>query len=508
MTDKNASIHSSSHSSSAYQRIHARFSRLGRLAEAEAVLHWDMAAMMPPGGAEARGEQLAVLRALRHEMLVAPETGDLLAAAEGEISALDSWRAANLALMRKHWIRARALPSDLVEALSRASSACETAWREARPKADFALVRPYLEKLLVLVREQAQLLGGAQNLSSYDALLDLYEPGLTAKKITPLFDDLAAFLPGFLDHARSKRKEAAKLPEGPFPADKQRALGLRLMERMGFDFTHGRLDASLHPFCGGTPDDVRITTRYDENDFLKSLLGVLHETGHALYERGLPTAWRGQPVGEALGMSLHESQSLIFEMQACRSQAFCKFLAPLAQETFGGDAADWSAEKLYQRATRLEPGFIRVDADEVSYPAHVILRTRLEQDLIADRLPVADLPEAWNARFHELLGSRPPTDREGCLQDIHWYDGAFGYFPTYTLGAMTAAQLFAAARAAEPDVLASLEQGDFAPLLGWLRKNVHAHGSSRSAEELLIQATGRPLDAGIFKAHLQARYAS
>ena len=254
------------------------------------------------------------------------------------------------------------------------------------------------------------------------------------------------------------------------------------------------------------PDDVRITTRYAEDDFASAVMGVIHETGHALYERGLPRQWRHQPVGQARGMSLHESQSLLMEMQACRSAAFIAFLAPLARDAFGGSGPAWDADNFRRLYTRVTPDFIRVEADEVTYPAHVILRYRLEKALIGGDMQLADLPAAWNEGMKKLLGIVPPSDREGCLQDIHWYDGAWGYFPTYTLGAMTAAQLFEAACRAQPEIPAAIGKGDFTPLLAWLRTNVHGQGSRLPARELLTAATGRPLDPAVFKAHLERRY--
>jgi carboxypeptidase Taq len=278
------------------------------------------------------------------------------------------------------------------------------------------------------------------------------------------------------------------------------------MAAVGFDFEHGRLDVSAHPFCGGVPDDVRITTRYNEDDFTIALMGVLHETGHAMYERGLPKDWRLQPVGEARGMAMHESQSLMVEMQACRSREFVTYLTPLARETFGGSGPAWEAENLLRHYNEVKPDFIRVDADEVTYPAHVILRYRLEKALIAGEMELEALPSEWNRGLQDLLGITPPEDRLGCLQDIHWYDGAWGYFPTYTLGAMTAAQLFAAAKAAHPEIPAQLGQGNFAPLMAWLAENVHAQASSAGFEEILEKATGKPLDPAVFKAHLKARY--
>jgi carboxypeptidase Taq len=263
---------------------------------------------------------------------------------------------------------------------------------------------------------------------------------------------------------------------------------------------------SLHPFCGGTPDDVRITTRYSEDLFVQSLMGVLHETGHALYERGLPEQYRYQPVGEARSMSIHESQSLLMEMQACRSLPFLEYLAPIARDVFGGSGPAWEPENLYKLYTRVERGLIRTESDEVTYPAHVILRYRLEKAMLAGDLPIADLPGAWNAGMEELLGVRPPDDRRGCLQDIHWYDGAWGYFPTYTLGAMTAAQLYDAAVRAEPPIPDGIRRGDFAPLVAWLRTNVHAKASLLPTRDLVTAATGRPLEAAPFEKHLRQRY--
>jgi carboxypeptidase Taq len=262
----------------------------------------------------------------------------------------------------------------------------------------------------------------------------------------------------------------------------------------------------VHPFCGGTPSDVRITTRYNEADFTQALMGVLHETGHALYERGLPPAFARLPVGGSSGMAAHESQSLIIEMQACRSDAYLAWLGPQLQAALGLSPAAARAENLALIWRRVERGFIRVDADEITYPAHVILRFRLEQALIAGDLPVAELPGAWNDGLRDLLGISPPDDARGCLQDIHWYDGSFGYFPSYTLGAMAAAQLMAAARRAHPDLDEALARGDLSVLTGWLATHVHARGSLLGFNDLLREATGNPLDPKDFQDHLRARY--
>ncbi|MBI5164640.1 MAG: carboxypeptidase M32 [Magnetospirillum sp.] len=491
----------------AYPRLEELFRKLSILGDTTSVLQWDMATMMPDGGAAARGEQRALLKAMAHGLLTAPEVPDLLDQAASET--LDPWQSANLREMRRDWTHAAAVPAALVEALAVAEAACETVWREARPAADFARVRPRLDALLALVRETAAAKAEALGVSAYDALLDQYEPMGRAADIAPVFDALAAALPPLIDAvlAAQATRPAPLVPAGPFPVAAQKAMGIELMTALGFDFRHGRLDVSCHPFCGGTPEDVRITTRYDEDDFASGLMGVLHETGHALYDFGLPGGrWRHQPVGRARGMVMHESQSLLMEMQACRSQPFVAWAAPKLKAAFAGQGPAWEADNLHRLGLVVKRDFIRVSADEVTYPAHVIVRTRLEQALIAGSLSTADLPAAWNDGYRQVLGIVPPDDRLGCLQDIHWYCGAWGYFPTYTLGAMTAAQLFAAACAQVPGILPGVGAGDFRPLLGWLKEKIHGHGSVLSTAELVADATGRPLDPAVFTAHIRQRY--
>ena len=493
---------------SAYTELEARFRRLGAVEEAIAVLHWDAAAMMPAGGAAARAEQLATLRGIAHQLLAAAEITDLLAAADTEANALGPWQRANLREMRRRWRHGAAVPGDLVEALSRAKSQSEAVWRTARPADDFAMALPGLERVLDLTREVAAAKSEAFGTSPYEALLDQYEPGGSIALIDRLFDEISGFLPGLLDAALAHQaaRPALPAPHGPFPVTLQRRAALRLMERIGFDFAHGRLDESAHPFCGGVSDDVRLTTRYDEADFAMALMGTLHETGHALYKRGLPAEWRLQPVGAARGMAMHESQSLFLEMQVCRSRAFARFAAPLLRGIFGGVGEAWDADALYRRQIRVDPGPIRVDADEITYPAHVILRYRLERAMLAGDLLPRDLPGAWTEGLKRLIGVVPESDREGCLQDIHWYDGAWGYFPTYTLGALIAAQLFAAARHALPDLAEQIGRGEFTPLFEWLRTHVHGKGSLLSTADLVLDATGMPLGTAAFEAHLRQRY--
>ena len=491
----------------AYQELAERAARMSAINNAQGILGWDNETMMPHGAAETRAESLAALALVRHDMICDPKLVDLLEEASGE-HGLDEWQRANVREFRRHWLSETALPPDLVEANTKAVARCELRWRQARQEDDFAGLLPSLTEVLRLQREIGKAKGEKLGLSTYDALLDQYEPGLTAGRITILFDDLAGFLPDFIGAVleRQAAEPAPVEPKGPFPVATQKDLARTFMTTVGFDFERGRLDESTHPFCGGADNDVRITTRYDEGRFASALLGVLHESGHALYEQGRPKEWLNQPVGQSRGMGVHESQSLIIEMQAARSRQFLSHAAPILREAFGGDGPAWTADNLYRLYTRVSRSLIRVDADEVTYPAHIILRFRLEKAMIEDDLPLSDLPAAWAQAMDELVGIAPPDDRRGCLQDIHWPAGAWGYFPTYTIGAMTAAQMFDAAKQARPVLPNCLAEGDFGPLVEWLRENVHALGCLYEADELLTRATGRPLDAGIFENHLRHRY--
>ncbi|MBO6561637.1 MAG: carboxypeptidase M32 [Nisaea sp.] len=491
-----------------YTALEARFRRYSALSGASAVLGWDQETMMPPGGAEARAEQMAVLDVLQHELLSDPEVEEELAEAEAAATALDPWQRANLREMRRVHTNETVAPADLVEARSRATSACVNAWREARKRDDFAAVADKLARVLDLTREYGQVKAEKLGCSLYDALIDSYEPGGNMASIDPIFATLKAELPGLMEKIFAHQAAGPKAlqPEGPFPSDRQKALGEKVMAALGFDFTHGRLDESAHPFTGGIPEDIRITTRYSSEDFTRALMGVIHETGHALYEHGLPAEWRGQPVGSSRGMVMHESQSLLMEMQACRSPAFYRFLAPLASDVLGKDGPALSPENLNRLGHRVSRGLIRVDADEVTYPLHVMLRYDLEKALLAGDLKVKDLPGAWHDGMMASLGAAPKDDRDGCLQDIHWYHGSFGYFPTYTLGALAAAQLFRAAKDALPDLDVQIAEGDFAPLLSWLGENVHRKASSKLTNEILAEATGSELSADAFIGHLRKRY--
>ena len=388
-----------------------------------------------------------------------------------------------------------------------ATSRAEIKWIEARQKSDFALFAPHLEEVVGLIRDKAALLGKALNLDPYDALVDEFSPGLRVTEIDSIFTTVGRRLPGLIQEAIELQAKRPPLEIiGRFTPSKQRQLATELVKTLGFSFERGRLDESEHPFTGGVPGDIRITTRLNSNDLLTGLMGVLHEAGHAMYDSGLPEAWRGQPVGRDAGMAVQESQSLLLEMLICRNRPFLRYLKPLLEKTFGVSGAEWEVENLYRLLTRVRRSLVRVDADEVTYPVHIVLRYEIENELLNGELKVRDLPEAWNARIEDRLGVRPANDAEGCLQDVHWATGSFGYFPSYAIGAVIAGQLYERLRADRPALDDEMAAGQFAGLFEWLRENVHGLGASLSTPALITNATGKPLSAAAWLRYAEAKY--
>jgi len=491
--------------SSAYENLTRTFQRLSRFGHLAAIAGWDMQTMMPPGGSRARGEALAELSVLRHEILTAPQVGEWLTQAQQED--LDDVSQADLYEMRRAWQQASLLPASLVEAKSIAGSRCEHAWRQQRPANDWQGFAANLKEVVKLSREEAEIRAQANGCSRYDALLDIFEPGMTSAKLDQTFGDLKTWLPSLLQKIVERQShETVARPAGPFPQAAQQQLGLAIMQQLGFDFNAGRLDISAHPFCGGVPEDVRITTRYGENEFISAMMGVIHETGHARYEQNLPKQWAGRPVALARSTAIHESQSLFFEKQLGRSPEFLSLIRPLVVRLLG-DRPELDTDNFIALNQRVKPGLIRVDADEVSYPAHVILRYEIERALIAGEIEVEDIPALWNEKMQAWLGLDTRDNyRDGCMQDIHWTDGAFGYFPTYTLGAMYAAQLFQALKRAIPQVNELIAQGDMQPVFSWLQQNIWQHGSRFTTRQLIENATGEDLNPTWFRQHLESRY--
>ena len=489
-----------------YALLKKHFAKLHHLSHLQAIAGWDEAVIMPAGGGNDRAAALSELSGLMHEQLTQPQVGEWIAQAKAT-TLENSWDQANLAWMEKRYINATCLPSELVANTTQASIACEQAWRQLRAENNWADFAPLLETTLNYVKEAAAIRSEQFNRDPYDILIDDFSPGFNQANIDPIFTELKSALPNLIEKITHKQQsESVTPPTGPFPVENQRQLGLELMQALGFDFNHGRLDVSHHPFCGGVPSDVRITTRYNEQEFVSAAMGVCHETGHARYEQNLPQAWLDQPVGVALGMAVHESQSLLVEMQACRSHEFLQFATPLIKNQFGNQEA-FTPNNLFRLYTRVNPGLIRVDADEVTYPLHVILRYELEKQLIADTLAVKDLPDAWHAGMQQYLGlSTKGDDQNGVMQDVHWPSGAFGYFPAYTLGSLIAAQLFATATAKLPDLPNEISNGQFNTLFTWLNQHIHARASSTTTDQLLIDATGETLNPQFFLTHVQNRY--
>ena len=491
--------------SSAYANLTRTFQRLSRFGHLSAIAGWDMMTMMPAGGSSARGAALAEMSVLRHEILTAKQVGEWLQQARQET--LDDVAQANLFEMQRAWQQASLLPASLVEAKSIAGSRCEHAWRTQRPNNDWQGFSANLKDVVKLSREEAEIRAQANQCSRYDALLDVFEPGMTSAKLDRTFGDLKQWLPDLLQKIVAQQsQEKVDVPAGPFPQAQQQQLGLAIMQQLGFDFNGGRLDISAHPFCGGVPQDVRITTRYNEAEFISAMMGVIHETGHARYEQNLPRQWADQPVALARSTAIHESQSLFFEKQLGRSPEFLSLIQPLVVRLLGDQPA-LEQENFIALNQRVKPGLIRVDADEVSYPAHVILRYEIERALIAGDIEVEDIPALWDEKMQHWLGRDTRGNyRDGCMQDIHWTDGAFGYFPTYTLGAMYAAQLFQSVKRAIPQVSEQIRTGDLQPIFDWLQQNIWQHGSRFSTRQLMENASGEDLNPHYFRQHLESRY--
>lgn len=492
---------------SPYQQLEQEFRRLHAFRGAASILRWDSAVMMPRGSSDLRGEQLAALETEAHALLISPRVSRLLDRADANVQALEDWQAANLREMRRERDHAIATPESLVSRLAKATARAEVKWSEARQKSDFALFAPHLEEVINLMRDKASLLGKALNLDPYDALADEFSPGLRSEEIDSIFTAIGRRLPGLIHEAIELQARRPPLEmTGKFSTAKQRQLALEVMKAMGFPFDRGRLDESEHPFTGGLPGDIRITTRFSNTDPLTGLMGILHETGHAMYDMQLPEGWRGQPVGRDRGMAMQESQSLLLEMIVCRNRPFLQYLKPLLEKAFGPTGPEWEVENLYRLLTRVRRSLIRVDADEVTYPVHILLRYEIENEILKGQLKIKDLPEAWNTRMEDRLGVRPANDAEGCLQDVHWAVGSFGYFPSYAIGAAIAGQLYESLRGDRPELDAEIAAGQFSGLFEWLRQNVHGLGASLSTPELITKATGKPLSAAAWLRYIEAKY--
>lgn len=495
----------------AYQKLEKKFEDLAALSHAMGILGWDEQTMMPEKSGDERAFALSKLASFSHRVLTDPMVGDLIAEALEDQKELDTWQEANLKAISRNYEKAKALPSDFVEKKRLATMKAQQAWRKCRVENDWKSFLPYFEENIKLTQEEAQRRADGKEISMYDALVDLYEPGLTASDIDALFDPLEKELPDLIFQAEEKSQMKLKniiRPNPPFSIQSQEELGREVMRDLCYDFSRGRLDVAFHPFCGGARGDVRITTRYREDDFQESLMGVIHETGHAQYEQNLPKAWGHQPVGSSTGMAIHESQSLFFEMQIGRSREFLAFMAPKLKKTFSHVGADvWSLENLVPLYQEVKRDFIRVNADEVTYPAHVIMRYHMEKSLLNGELLARDLPEMWNEQMKKWLGLETlGNDKNGCMQDVHWPSGAIGYFPTYTVGAIIAAQLCQSYKRDCKNWSEMWAKGEFETVRAWLKEKIWSNGSRFDMKELAVSATGRELGISDYLNHLKERY--
>lgn len=491
--------------SSSYIRLEQIFDKLNIINDTLSILHWDSSVKMPPGGFEARLEQVSYLNQLYYDLLVSNETIDLINSAQEDKNLAD-WQKSNLSLMHRAYMQYASVEKSLNTKFEEAASICEIKWREAKNQSDYNLVLPFFDRLVQLTKDVAVQKSKALNCSPYEAMLDKFNANQSSHQIDQLFGMISKDLPSIIDQVLEKQNAKKTIFSSmSMEIQIQKTIATKIMQELGFDFNHGRLDESAHPFCGGINSDVRITSRYQQEDLVTGIYGVIHETGHALYEQNLPTKWAKQPVGKALGMSIHESQSLLYEMQIGRSKEFiawlCSFINGLHITS-----ESLNFEQLYSVVNKVKRDFIRLDADEVTYPMHVIMRYNIEKKIINNEINVKDLPEIWAEESRKALKIKPDNDKIGCLQDIHWYMGMFGYFPSYCLGALNAAQIYDAMKREISNIGSQISNGQFKEIKNWLHLNIHSNASRYSANELIKKCTGNELDASIFFRYIKHKY--
>lgn len=472
------------------------------VADAQALLGWDQEVLLPRSGVPYRAEQMAWFSGWLHNKFTAEEVGDWISAAE--VQGGSSEEIANLREWRHSYDRETKLPESLVREFAETQVRAKSTWAEARAKDDFSLFAPSLTRLIEICREQAERWGYDGHL--YDALIDKFERGGTTKMLTSTLGALRSDLIPVVEEAVAKPLPDISKFRGHYPVADQERFNAEVAASIGFDFSAGRIDTAVHPFCSGmAPFDTRLTTRYDESDFCSSLFGVLHETGHGLYEQGLKKELRGQPVGNSASLGVHESQSRLWENHVGRSRGFWNKWLPVAAGYFP-NLKSVTLDEMVAYVNRTELSHIRVEADEVTYDLHILLRFEIEKDLFSGDLKVADIPGEWNTRFEKYFGLPVTKDSEGCLQDIHWSMGIFGYFPTYSLGNINAAHLAAAAVRQDPSLNEAMDKGDYSGLLTWMRTNIHGKGSLYLPSDLIAEAAGAPADASALIEHLKSRY--
>ncbi|MDP6039189.1 MAG: carboxypeptidase M32 [Candidatus Latescibacteria bacterium] len=492
----------------AYEALITEVKQIALLGSCASVLGWDEQTYMPKGGAKHRSEQLALLVGMVHERATASQISDWLEEIEGShlVSDALSVEAVNVREIRQGYDRAVKLPKSLVEEMARVSTLAQQMWVEAREKSDFALFLPHLSKILDLKHQEAAALNTGT--TAYDTLLDEYEPGETSENLTRVFSALRNELVELVGAiAESGKQPSEDILAGEYPVDQQETFGKAVASQIGFDFECGRLDVTAHPFCSGIgPGDTRLTTRYDTHFFAQALFGTMHESGHGIYDQGLPEDHYGTPMGGAVSLGIHESQSRMWENFVGRSRSFWTHFFPKVKEAFPDALGRVAEDDFYAAINTVSPSFIRVEADEATYNLHIMLRFEMEQALLDGGLKAADVPGAWNETFEKYLGLTPPDDAQGCLQDIHWSGGGIGYFPTYALGNLYAAQFFEQAREDVGDLDAQFAEGNFKPLKDWLAEEIYSQGQRYRASDLIQEVTGKPLSHEPLMRHLKGKY--
>ena len=491
-----------------YTKLKDKMQKISHISNAIKILHWDHATYMSLNSASSRAEDVAALSGMAHSILISNETKDLIDSSKHNLENMSEWDRGNLREIEKNYNHASAISEDLVMRHSEACSRSEMQWRTSRKNNNFLSLRPHLEKVFELTKEIACAKSAKLELSEYDALMDQHSPGLRSVDVEQNFEFLKEKLPNIFLGAMEKQKNISIIGvDESFHLEKQQQVAKEIIEEMGFDFLRGRLDISAHPFCSGHRDDVRLTTRYSITDPFVGITGAIHEAGHGLYEMNLPEIYKSQPVGQAAGMAVHESQSLFMEMQIGRSRKFCAYLAKVLHNKFG-NLKIFDTENIYNTINQVKPGLIRVDADEVTYPLHVILRFEIEKDLFSGKIRIKDLPEIWREKMKLYLNIDVPNDQDGCMQDIHWPLGSFGYFPSYTYGAMIAAQLYTSAVEKYTQILEESAGGKnyFYLINKFLNESLRSYGRLYEFDDLITQATGKKLNPKIFIGYLESKY--
>ncbi len=491
------------------ERLKERLAQVADLDAVRSLLSWDQQVTMPPGSNEARSHHLATVTALKHALFVADETGELLDRAADEVASLpyDSDDASLVRVARREYDKLRRVPESLMAERARVHALSYDAWVRARETSDFAAFRPHLERVIELTTQYAEALGYAER--RYDALLDRYEPEMKTEQVAAVFAELKdGLLPLVRAIAERGRQVDDRFLRRKYPDQAQWDFSIRVLRDMGFDFTYGRQDRSVHPFTTSfAPQDVRLTTRLRENDLAWGLFSSIHEGGHALYDQGVRAELGRTPLFDGASYGVHESQSRLWENVVGRSRHFWKHYLPRLRKVFPRQLAGVDLDTFYRAINKVEPSFIRTEADEVTYNLHIFLRFELEQELIEGRLAVADLPQAWNAKMETYLGITPPDDARGVLQDVHWAEGYFGYFPSYALGNLLSVQFYDQALKEIPDLPEQIAHGQFRALREWLRVHIHAHGRTFTPAELVRRVTGGEMSATPYLAYLRRKYA-